>query len=926
MRRNDPISHPMTTPTFQLSESQQRVVDHRGSHLQVIACAGSGKTESVSRRVATLIEEGVEPASIVAFTFTEKAAAELKARIIMRVRERMGEELLGRIGPMFVGTIHAYAFRILQDYVPRYGNYDVLDEHRHAGLLSREYWALGLKDLGRRGQWKSIQLFIRNADVVGNELIDRAEIAGTPFGKCYEAYEEMLDRYHLLTFQQLISRAVEALQDPAIFRRVHDPLRYVLVDEYQDVNPAQERLISLLATAPVELCVVGDDDQAIYEWRGSDVGNILGFRDRYPGRQRIDLATNRRSRPSIITTANAVITQLDERLAKSMKSTRQRAAPEVVRWAAVTEAAEAAEIANAVGQLVESGYHYSDIGILYRSVRTSSGPLLDALDAVGIPYACGGRTGLFLQPEPALFGEIFAWIAGRQWKDRRFGPFRDPDIEAVAKGLSGLFPAAPSADLLVKFFKDWRRVRLRGAHPVSLVGDFYRFLEFLRASDIDVDTPQGSARFGGLARFSNILGDFEHVNRRSRWIEENGDRRWRTGRNRGKRYFEALANYLVHYAHDAYEDFDGESADSVDAVSVMTVHQAKGLEWPVVFMPALVKRRFPSSMSGRQQDWLLDDDVFPRAKKRRYEGSIEEERRLFYVALTRARDCVYLSRFERKKQRFSPSPFLRGLNTEARPGDLPLPPPPSTPTEYDPPELMLSFSDVALYSECGYRYRLAVLFGYQPELAVELGYGRAIHHVIRRVAETSMDNGVIPGETEVGELLDDELYLPYADIAGFERMSKAVGRTVRRYVEEYTDDLQRVWAVERPFELQLSDGTVAGRADVILDEEDGQIGSLAIVDYKVATDSERDSRYRKQLAIYASAGRSEGLEVAASYLHDLSDGTRRAVDVSPPISRQEVNAVARSVSRIRRGDFPPNPSTGNCQRCDYRVVCRFAAV
>ena len=917
----------MATPTFQLSESQQRVVDHRGSHLQVIACAGSGKTESVSRRVAALISEGVDPASIVAFTFTEKAAAELKARIVTRVRDRLGEEFLGRVGPMFVGTIHSYAFRILQDYVPQYGNYDVLDEHRHAGLLSREYWALGLKELGTRGQWKSIQLFIRNADVVGNELVDRDEIAGTPFGGCYAAYEQMLDRYHLLTFQQLISKAVEALEDPEIYRRVHDPLRYVLVDEYQDVNPAQERLISLLATAPVELCVVGDDDQAIYEWRGSDVGNILTFRDRYPQRERIDLATNRRSRPGIIGAANAVITQLDERLAKSMKSERDLAGPEVVSWAAPTEAAEAAEIANTVARLVESGNHFSDIGILYRSVRTSSAPLLDALDEGGIPYSCGGRTGLFLQPEPALFGEIFAWIADRQWKDKRFGPFRDPDIKAVAEGLSGLFPSSPGADVLVKFFRDWRALRLRGAHPVSLVGDFYKFLEFLRASDIDVDSPQGSARFGSLARFSNILADFEHVNRRSRWVEEGDGRWWRTSRNRGKRYFEGLANYLVHYAHDAYEDFEGESADAVDAVSVMTVHQAKGLEWPIVFMPGLVKRRFPSSMSGRKQEWLLDNDVFPRAKKRRYEGSVEEERRLFYVALTRARDCVYLSRFEQKKQRFSPSPFLRGIkaNPVSGPGDLPLPPPPATPTQYDPPELMLSFSDVALFTECGYRYRLAVLFGYQPELAVELGYGRAIHHVIRRVAETSRDNGTIPGESEVRELLDDELYLPYADIAGFQRMSQAVGRTVRRYVDEYTDDLKRVWAVERPFELQVPDGTVAGRADVILDEEDGRIGSLAIVDYKVATDSERDARYRRQLAIYASAGRSEGLKVAASYLHDLSDGTRTAVDISPPISQQEVAAVARSVSSIRRGDFPPNPSIDTCQRCDHRVVCRFAA-
>jgi len=129
-------------PSLQLSPEQQRVVSHRGSDLQVIACAGSGKTESISRRVAELIAEGAPPDSIVAFTFTERAAAELKDRIGRRVLERSGRDAVERLGPMFVGTIHGYCFRLLQDHVPKYGNYDVLDEHRHAGLLSREYRSL----------------------------------------------------------------------------------------------------------------------------------------------------------------------------------------------------------------------------------------------------------------------------------------------------------------------------------------------------------------------------------------------------------------------------------------------------------------------------------------------------------------------------------------------------------------------------------------------------------------------------------------------------------------------------------------------------------------------------------------------------------------------------------------------------------------
>src|SRR5687768_6774534 len=146
-----------------LSPAQQSVVSHRGSDLQVIACAGSGKTEAISRRVASLIAEGAEPESIVAFTFTERAAGELKNRIAGRVADLMGTGVLERLATMFVGTIHGYCLRLLQDHVPRYGNYDVLDEHRHAGLLSREYRRIGLSKIGAR-HWSPIHEWLRTVD------------------------------------------------------------------------------------------------------------------------------------------------------------------------------------------------------------------------------------------------------------------------------------------------------------------------------------------------------------------------------------------------------------------------------------------------------------------------------------------------------------------------------------------------------------------------------------------------------------------------------------------------------------------------------------------------------------------------------------------------------------------------------------------
>lgn len=517
-----------TSPTVKLSPEQQQVVDHCGSDLQVIACAGSGKTESISRRIAALIGEGAEPASIVAFTFTERAAAELKERVVRRAADRMGEAFLDRLGPMFVGTIHGYCFRLLQNHVPHYGNYDVLDEHRHAGLLSREYRNLGLAKLGVR-HWSPIRDLMRIVDVISNELIDPAKLDGTPIGEVYRGYLAMLERYHFLTFGLIIARALEALGDPAIFKRVHEPLRHLVVDEYQDINPAQERLINLLATPPVELSVIGDDDQSIYQWRGSDVRNILEFTQRRPSTKTITLATNRRSRPAIGARANAFAQSIPGRLAKAMEPVRSAGPNEVVAWWAETEDEEAERVVDTIARLHDVGYRYREIAVLYRSVRTSAPPLIDALRSRGIPFACAGRTGLFLQPEIALFGEIFAWFVDGEWKDERFGPRRQADLEHIVAGLERHFGHGQPLPGLRKYLEDWRTYQLRGARPVSLVGDFYQLLAFLRAQEIDVDTPEGAAGLGAFARFSQILADFEHVNRRGRYVDEGGERRFRGG-------------------------------------------------------------------------------------------------------------------------------------------------------------------------------------------------------------------------------------------------------------------------------------------------------------------------------------------------------------------------------------------------------------
>lgn len=909
---------------FTLSPAQQQVVDRRGGHLQVIACAGSGKTESISRRVAALIGEGATPESIIAFTFTEKAAGELKDRIYRRVAEVKGQEYLGRLGPMFVGTIHGYCFRMLQEQVPAFGNYDVIDPHRHAALLQREAKRLDLKRLGK-GLYDSIQVFSRTVDIIGNEMI-RVDQLPDGLREVYQDYLDMLDRFHLLTFSLIIQRAVAELERPEIHRRIHGPLRHLIVDEFQDINPAQERLIRLLGADPVQVAVVGDDDQAIYQWRGSDTDHILHFAEFWPSVTQVELGTNRRSVPGIVGQANGFAQTIDPRLPKEMRASRDSQGPEVVPWSAESAAEEAQRIAEQVERLHDQGFQFRDIAVLYRSVRTSCGPLLDALEEKGIPANCGGRTGLFLQPEARLLGRTYSWLVERDWREARFGgEAEEVSLASLLQGYEAHFGGGDPVPGLENFLRDWQRNTSDTRRPANLIEDYYRLLRILGVHRLGLDDPRQATRVGLLARFSNLLADYENATRRSRRVrQEDGTERVAAGTNRGIWYYRNLAGYIQHYAKEAYEDFEGESFEETDAVAILTVHQAKGLEWPVVFLPSLTSRRFPSSKAGRDQDWLLPEAVFPEATRARYQGGDAEERRLFYVAMTRARDCVYLSWFRRINQRQKPSPYLVdlfGADPPEGPDLLPLPEPPEAGAGVEAPPSQVSFSDLALYDACPYQYRLANSLGFQNVLVAELGYGNAVHHVLRLIAEHAIANGRPPTEEEVAAYLDQGFYLPFASQPAHEAMFRSASGLVHRYRAEWAEDLCRVWATERAFEIHTEDGILAGRADVILDHENGRPDSLAIVDYKTSTDDDRDPVFAFQLAVYAAAGRGEGLEVEAGYLHNLRAGNREERDISPAAADAAVAKARTLIRGIRRADFPARPETRKCKHCDYRRLC-----
>lgn len=896
-------------------------VAHRGGHVQIIAAAGSGKTEVVSQRVAALLAEGEPADSIVAFTFTEKAAKELKERIRLRAEAKLGEAAADRLGRLYVGTIHGYCFQLLQTHVPKYETYTPLDPNQLTNLLYREQNSLKLKRLDPNNKlFNGIRMFQESIDVVENELLRIEDLPEDAFRESASAYYEILDGYRFMSFGTQIVEAVRALEDVDVGAKVAATLKHLIVDEYQDVNSAQERLIELLAKphGTADLVVVGDDDQSIYQWRGSDVSNIVSFAERYTGVTKFNLLVNRRSRPGIVNLANGFAQTIPGRLDKKMGPARPESGPAVsIAIGHEDEQTEADAIALDIEALHNKGVVYRDIAILVRG-RNAYPKILDALEISSIPVQPGGRTGLFEQPEAAIFGATFAWLSGIDWAPGRFIKRNKIVLADLLKDYREAFDLSDAEiESLSGHLIQWN-AKVHREPPdfdPSLVGEFYDLTVLLKISDWDLSNVGQRNRLGTLARFTNILADYESVTRRSR--RDPGNPNEQVGGAVGNEWFyRNFALLLVNYATGNYDGFDGEEDLLGDGVVLSTVHGAKGLEWPIVFLPSLTDGRFPSSRSGRTRDWLVPREMFDPA---RYEGSDAEERRLFYVALTRARDWVSLSSHSRvTTNAVKPSPYVLEAAKLTASAGLPTD---ALPRAIDTPDLVITYSELETYLTCPQSYLLRDEIGFMPPVSSEIGYGNAVHHVMRMIAEHARATGELPKPKVINDLLNSDFFLPFANKPAHKEMREKARQLIFKYVNEHKNEITRTWATERPFELYLDGVVISGRADVIYDEHGGVIDNLAIVDYKTATGPEIRPL---QLQIYADAGRREGLTVGAAFINDMSTATRHSVDITDESIQRAEKQVIAAAALLKKREFPPLPAKEKCTSCDVKKLCKAA--
>ena len=657
-----------------LNDAQREAVTAPGGHMLVLAGAGSGKTRVLVHRIAWLLEmREATPFGIIAVTFTNKAASEMRNRI---------ESMLGRpVGGMWVGTFHGLAHRLLrthwQDAGLR-GDFQILDSDDQLRCIRRVLRDLDLDE--QRWPPRQAQGFInarKDEGLRAEHLEDRGDFWTERMLRIYAAYQETCERTGVVDFAELLLRCHELFRDrDDVLAHYRERFRQILVDEFQDTNTIQYAWLRLLAGGEGFLCCVGDDDQSVYGWRGARIENILQFPKDFANVSTVRLERNYRSSGNILAAANALIAHNQGRMGKNLWTDDGDGEPIAV-YAGFNDIDEARFIVSRIRQWVDSGGRRDEVAILYR-VSAQSRVLEEALLSQGVAYRVYGGLRFY---ERAEIKNALAYC--------RLAANRDDD--AAFERVVNLPPrgiGARTVDILRTEAKSrneslWAAMcrvvdeRTAGARASGALRSFVELIDDLAAGFHGIELHEQietAVRHSGLldyyrqekvdraqTRVENLqelviaAGQFNlyREDRRAQDPDAGGDNPGERGAGQFdgeiRNSLDPLTAFLSHAALEAGEE---QAADGEDLVSLMTLHSAKGLEFPFVFISGMEEGLFPHNRSS--------DDP----------GKLEEERRLCYVGMTRAKRSLCLSFAESRRlygnsDRYStPSRFLRELPPE----------------------------------------------------------------------------------------------------------------------------------------------------------------------------------------------------------------------------------------------------------------------
>ncbi len=991
----DVQSLPLSTPGLDALDDEQRAaVTHDLGPLLIVAGAGTGKTTVIARRIAWLLETGrARPSEILALAFNEKAAAEMQ--------ERVDEIVPYGYADTHIATFHAFGEEVLQGFGMEIGiapGFTILDQAGQAMFLAERLEELGLeryaplshptkyleelagffnraKDepLGPEAIRAHAQGLLAGAagaggagpgageagpgagdgvaaDVARDEGGRLLELAGA-----YERYNTLLWKAGFLDFGDLLALTLRLYdRSPAVLRHFQDRYRYVLVDEFQDTNPVQFRIVQRLAAVHRNLAVVGDDDQSIYRFRGAHLQNILDFETTYPDATRIVLRNNYRSTREILRVARRLILENKERLETRRGFSKELLASRSGPEPRIREFANDAEEADAVAREIETGVasggrRCRDFAILVRNNRHAE-PFLRALDARGVPYYFSGSRGLFQRPEVkeliallhSLFQETrqeYLYLLAREG-------YRVPedDLARLTHALSveparlrALFARAARGRVDLEISEQARAALGRLTDDLDELKAFardhrtgevvYHYLDrrgILRDLAASRDF-EDEVRARNIVKFFSIIRSFEAV----------------AVLDRVPLFLRHLDALVAHGEDPPVAELDAEA----DVVQALTIHKAKGLEFPVVYLVQAATDRFPTRHRPRGIEIpaaLVSGEHDASGMHK------EEERRLCYVALTRAKEeliATYAVHYAGTTRARKPSEFL----AEAFDLGKPVPtkrkrsaieelernrsepeterPSVAPPAPHEP--IYLSSRRLEDYDACPLKYRFLHLLSVEPILTRDhrVNFGHAVHQAVAFAL-----NQRRRGEAPPFEPVADVFHANWRN-EGY-RSEEHARRRYEQGLEALRAFLERdakeppAADVERDFRVKLGEVVLAGRMDRVDEGPDG----TAIIDYKTSEldDDERADEKAKeslQLRVYALAHRElAGAIPERVELRYVLSGARGVAQPDAGMLDRTLEKVLSIAESVRAGKFDAKPSAYTCSICACRPICKEAAV
>jgi DNA helicase II / ATP-dependent DNA helicase PcrA len=967
-----------------LDREQRRAVTHGEGPLLVLAGPGTGKTEVITRRIAWLIAtKRAVPAEILALTFTERAADEMQARVDLLVPYGHADTA--------VHTFHAFGDRLLREHghelglppAPR-----VITRPEAVMLMRERLFELGLDryrplsdparnlealvDLFCRAKEEGIdpETFGAAADELAAGAAGILALAGDDgeravavalgdeargqqeLGRAYTRYEAILRERGLLDFGDQVSLAVTLLRErPSIAAQVARRFRYVLVDEGQDADPMQLELMRAVA-AHGNVTVVGDDDQAIYTFRGAAVESLRSLGSWYPGLRRILLRRNYRSRGPILAAAHRLITHNEPHRLASLDGSdtglvatrrgRRPAAVELRAWPSTTD--EADGVARAIAGRLESGTRPRDIAILVRT-NADAEPFCRSLDACGVPWRTGGSGRLSADPavrdllaflrvvvDPDAGTDLYRVATGEPYRlggadlttilehaRRRHRSLWQVLSELVDQpGLIRL--GAPTRAAIARVVGDLEAAII-ASHEQPVAAVLYAYL---RSSGRYADLVAAAER-GDDAPLRRVAQLFELLQAQGSLLED----------ARAAVVVPQLRSLLDAGADPAAEELDPET----DAVAILTVHKAKGLEFPVVYLSGLVEGRFPSRTRRERLPLPAALRRVPMAE----EAPWAEERRLCYVGMTRARDELILSYATERAsggRRRRPSPFIAEALDRLPPEvaarsstaiiESATADPRSSPIAATVPgaSRALSYSQVDDFLSCPLRYHLRHRLGVPTPPHHALVVGIALHQAV----------AAYHGAELRGRSMDlaglQDVFTAHWRSEGFlsrahEEARFTAGRAAlaRFAVDAARPPGRTTIAAERPFAVRLGGHDLRGRYDRVDEGPDGAVitdyKSGDVRDQKHATERARESL---QLQLYALAWEAEtGALPAAMELHFLESGLTGQVRPDPARLAKARQTLTVAATGVAAGERDPRPDRFTCGYCPFREICPSSA-